>query len=111
MKQSLLNLYNGLKEVFVGQLKAAIDEKRKDSNTLPLNGVEVLLFDHTTPTETVQITEIKVIKEGDNPSQVFYTYLAHCFYTDVDTSYVDEEWEPLRDLTMDVLFEIADSLE
>ena len=111
MKQSLLNLYNGLKEVFVGQLKAAIDEKRQDKNTLPLNGVEVLLFDHTTPTETVKITEIKVIQESENPNQVFHTYLAHCFYTDVDTLEVEEEWESLRDLTMDILFEIADSLE
>lgn len=102
MKPSFVALYTDLKNVFVEEIKTEI---KKIGRIIPIYR-EIPIFAHTVPTETKLIKEIKVLEEDGHD-----TYLVHCFYTDIDTKEVSEEWEILRDLPMDELYEIADTFE
>lgn len=102
MKTSLFVLYNNLKRTFAEEIK---QEVKKLGGNVVVNR-EIPIFVGAVPTETKNLNSIKTVKEDGMD-----TYLVDCFYTDIDTQETEEVWEPLQDLPMDELYEIAEIFE
>lgn len=92
MKQSLFTLYNKLKEEFIEALKQELEGK---SFPIEIN-YEYMLSDHT-------LKNLNMINYEKGKYYVLVCYTDE--YLDVD-----EQWEKLRDLSIDDLYNIGDKL-
>ena len=97
MKQELFDLYNSLKNTFIEKIVETIDTKQKTFSPY----IRVNL-----PRDTEEMFEEIVSIEYDEKENTWY---AHNYITDTNLD-VTEYWTPLRDLSFDELFKIAEAL-
>ena len=98
MNQALFNKYNSLKEEYI----KSIDELLSYNNgSIKLCAEYYTFIDDSINYEMITITEIC---KRDNDT------LAHLYATDIETLEVIESWTPLKDLSIDELYKIAEKL-
>lgn len=97
MKQELFDLYNSLKNTFIEKIVETVDTKQKAFSPY----IRITL-----PRDTEEIFEGIVSIEYDEKEDTWY---AHNYITNTNLD-VTEYWTPLRDLSFDELFKIAEAL-
>ena len=103
MKQYLLDLYNEHKNSFV---KAIVNELKTKGRKVQFNPVIYIELPTTNGEECEEIIEIKF----DSKENTWYVHNFINFITMVDLD-TKEYWTPLRDLSFDELYQIADRLD
>lgn len=98
MKKELFNKYNALKEEFIKGIDEVVESK---GGTIQVSVEYYKLKGDSTDTEMITITMLSRDDED---------IVCHLYVTDTETLEVYDYWTPLRDLSFDELFKIAEKL-
>ena len=98
MNTVLFNKYNALKEEFIKSIDEIVESK---GGTIQICVEYYTLISDSTDTEMITIT---MISRNDDD------IICHLYATDTETLEVIESWTPLRDLSIDELYKIAEKL-